>query len=247
MDKIKNALTRKFGPLPAWAWLALAGAAYYLYTRYSGSSSSSSGSTTVSSPINPAGTPAITTSGTTGNVGSTSGGSASTGGAGSGNVGNSAALASAIAGLTKALSSVPAGSKTTVSSPPLKTVAHRFTTSAKRVPKPKTIHLQGARQAWQSVRAKSRTSSATVDRTVTAHRISKPPVRRTPMVIRRMNTLGQVKAVPRPRPRVSMTRKVVRQRPIAVTRPARREPARPAVRPSNPPRRTIRTVRKPTV
>ena len=34
--KLKGALTRKFGPLPAWAWLALLGGAVYLYRRYSG-------------------------------------------------------------------------------------------------------------------------------------------------------------------------------------------------------------------
>jgi hypothetical protein len=45
MKGIKAALTRKFGPLPAWAWLAIAGGAYYLWRRRQGATTGGSGST----------------------------------------------------------------------------------------------------------------------------------------------------------------------------------------------------------
>lgn len=37
--RLKSALTRKFGPLPAWAWAALLGGAYYFYRKYSAAAS----------------------------------------------------------------------------------------------------------------------------------------------------------------------------------------------------------------
>lgn len=39
MDRVKNALTRKIGPLPAWGWLLLAFGGIYFYRRYSATSS----------------------------------------------------------------------------------------------------------------------------------------------------------------------------------------------------------------
>lgn len=45
MNKIKHALTRKFGPLPAWAWLFVAGATYYFYRKYTAASSSNTSTT----------------------------------------------------------------------------------------------------------------------------------------------------------------------------------------------------------
>lgn len=33
-DQVKNILTRKFGPLPGWAWLVIAAGAYFVYSRY---------------------------------------------------------------------------------------------------------------------------------------------------------------------------------------------------------------------
>lgn len=36
MSRIKGALTRKLGPLPAWVWLTIAGGAILLYRRWSG-------------------------------------------------------------------------------------------------------------------------------------------------------------------------------------------------------------------
>ena len=44
MDRIKNALTRKFGPLPAWAWLGLIALAIYYYRKHQSSSSTGTGS-----------------------------------------------------------------------------------------------------------------------------------------------------------------------------------------------------------
>lgn len=44
--KIKQALTRKLGPLPAWAWLAIAGVAIFLVRRGSGGGSSTQGAAT---------------------------------------------------------------------------------------------------------------------------------------------------------------------------------------------------------
>lgn len=45
MDKIKNALTRKFGPLPAWAWFGLLAVGVYYY-RYKMSGGAASGTGT---------------------------------------------------------------------------------------------------------------------------------------------------------------------------------------------------------
>jgi hypothetical protein len=46
MSNLKSALTRKFGPLPAWAWAAIAGGALFLYRRYSAASGAVSGTGT---------------------------------------------------------------------------------------------------------------------------------------------------------------------------------------------------------
>lgn len=40
MNNVKNALTRKIGPLPAWGWLVLIGAALFFYRSRSGGASS---------------------------------------------------------------------------------------------------------------------------------------------------------------------------------------------------------------
>ena len=37
-NRVKNALTRKIGPLPAWGWFLLVGGAYYFYRKYSSAS-----------------------------------------------------------------------------------------------------------------------------------------------------------------------------------------------------------------
>ncbi len=42
IDNIKNSLTKKLGPLPAWAWLLITGVAIYLYRKHEASSSSAS-------------------------------------------------------------------------------------------------------------------------------------------------------------------------------------------------------------
>lgn len=48
MNKIKNALTRKLGPLPAWAWAMLLFGAVYFYQKYHSSTASGTGTGSVS-------------------------------------------------------------------------------------------------------------------------------------------------------------------------------------------------------
>lgn len=43
MKKLKAAATRKLGPLPVWAWILIAIAAWYFWRSYSGGSASSTG------------------------------------------------------------------------------------------------------------------------------------------------------------------------------------------------------------
>ena len=52
MDKIKDALTRKIGPLPAWAWLGIFGIGYYYYKNHiaNNSTSATQASSTVTTP-----------------------------------------------------------------------------------------------------------------------------------------------------------------------------------------------------
>lgn len=45
LDSIKAALTRKLGPLPAWAWAGIAAVGFYIYQRRSGSSNGSNANT----------------------------------------------------------------------------------------------------------------------------------------------------------------------------------------------------------
>lgn len=44
--EVKKALTRKFGPLPAWAWTAIGGVGLYLYEAHKANSAATSSTTT---------------------------------------------------------------------------------------------------------------------------------------------------------------------------------------------------------
>lgn len=83
-DKVKAALTRKLGPLPAWAWAGIAAVAFYIYQRRSGSTANTT------AVANPANVPAFgqdpfpITGGSGSGGGSNGGGSGSGGGDGTG-------------------------------------------------------------------------------------------------------------------------------------------------------------------
>lgn len=51
MDKVKNALTRKFGPLPAWGWFLLAFAGIYFYRKWSANNAASTATTSSTTTV----------------------------------------------------------------------------------------------------------------------------------------------------------------------------------------------------
>lgn len=55
MSDIKGALTRKLGPLPAWAWAAVAGVALFLYRRHQGAQAAATDTTPTTSYYGPYG------------------------------------------------------------------------------------------------------------------------------------------------------------------------------------------------
>jgi hypothetical protein len=60
VNKLKDLLTRKFGPLPAWAWGALIAGGVYFYRKYESgktSTTTSTASTTATTPTNDTGVP----------------------------------------------------------------------------------------------------------------------------------------------------------------------------------------------
>lgn len=55
MDDIKGALTRKIGPLPAWAWFGIAAVALYLYRRHTESAATQQSQATDTANVGPYG------------------------------------------------------------------------------------------------------------------------------------------------------------------------------------------------
>lgn len=54
MNNVKGALSRKFGPLPAWAWFIIAAGALYFYRKYQANNATTSGTGTGSvAPVTP--------------------------------------------------------------------------------------------------------------------------------------------------------------------------------------------------
>lgn len=95
MADIQAALTRKFGPLPAWGWAGIAGGGIWWYRQHTGTASSaSSGATPDTAQVGPYGQYPVDIGGggLTGGGGSSGGGSGDTGsgaGVGTGDTGGS--------------------------------------------------------------------------------------------------------------------------------------------------------------
>ncbi len=265
MDKVKEALTRKLGPLPAWAWLTIFGVGYYLYKNKIASSSATQATSTVPSPVTPQSpitvspgdsvynpnTGTLTTAPGGSSGGSGGGGGYSSGGSGSG----SGSLNNALNAIAQALgnlnnSSANGTASGVVATSGLKSQARKIVT---RKAKPKTAQQArttttlaapavtipsetGARQQFLHMRSTAAVHEPKHATTISVHKAQPHP--------RTIHLIGARQTYERMRARTPVVTHAVRQRRVAATQPARRPEPRPNIRPSAPKTRNVNRRRK---
>lgn len=258
MSKIKSALTRKWGPLPAWAWFAIVGGVYYFYRKYSATASG-----TGTGSVGPAAaTPQPQTvlqpgesvyDPNSGSLTTAPGGSSSGDGSGGATTSSAADLAAAMDALANAIATGMPPTQVQVTVPGPTTPGTSGTAPPiRRVPKPpkrkKPENTYPKEAPVRPKKGKSRgRSKATINPGGKRRVAAKPaPVgSKAPSnggKGRGRSTGGVSPAPPRvhQRPRTPVVTYVPTQRRTGGMQPGRRAEAAPAPRPSAPPPRTHR-------
>lgn len=269
MSKVKSALTRKWGPLPAWAWFLLVGGAYYLYKRYSAASSGTGTGSVGPTPATPQPQTVLQpgesvydpNSGTlTTAPGGASGDTGGGGGTTSGDTTGASAsdLAAAMDSLAGAIASgmppsqVDVTLPTTPDSPGTAGTAHGTTKRTtkhkpKKKPTKKPVKPRGPHKGKTRPRSGASTRKNAGGRTGPRWKPSLPRPRRhssgSKVTGRGSGGVSPMPSRARQRPRTPVVTTVQNQRPQGGFRPGRRQPAAPAPRPSAPPPRTQRSPR----
>lgn len=288
MSNIKNALTKKFGPFPAWVWAVIIGGAYYYYEKHKAASTTATTATTAAAstttgdttptPLAPGqslyvpGTGLVTAPGTYG------GGSAGTTtptqpylGIGGGPLytspyatpnpnpttsGSTNPPTSSVGGKPKGKRKPKAKAKAKGKVSRLPSLGKKRTRSTGGVPH--ALGLPGGSLGKRVKKTPIRPQAGTGATTLSSRFSGKgravgstfgaAPIRkrsqRPTINTASPNTSGELKNNVRQRPMNPMVTSVVRQRPVAATKPAARPPATHAPKPSAPPTRTMRSVRK---
>lgn len=244
MDKIKDALTRKIGPLPAWAWLGIFGIGYYYYKNHiaNNSTSATQASSTVTTPTPQS--PITVSPGdsvynpNTGTLTTAPGGGGGYGGGG----GGGGQLANALSNIATALTNLNNNAPNAATSPapnsspvPANTLPFRILkTNAKKIvskrgkPRVKHTPLGAVNNRPRSTAAVHNTTHATKTTRHTA-----VPHSRTP------NLEGARQQFLHERAKTPVVTHTVNAHPVARTQPAHRSEPVHNVRPSAPPKRTV--------
>ena len=229
MDKIKSALTRKFGPLPAWAWLGILGVGYYYYrNRTSAASGTGTGAVAPAPPTPQPGqlldpgqsyydpntgglvtapTPGGSSNGSSGNT-SAPGSTSNPPATGNGQTGNTAAW--------KAWFN--------------KRYLRRRPKQWQKLWVKRHPNARKRPNATINTRSGGRTTARTKSSGVTRGRSRASLLMAIPAGSGISNNPASMHR--RPRPKTPIQREVIRQHPVAATRPSAQPEPRPAPRPS---------------
>ena len=235
MTRIKEALTRKFGPLPAWAWLLMLFGAVYYYRKHYGTAATTTASTPTATTNTGSDQPPITLDPGqsvydpgTGALTTAPGGGGSTDATGGGGTGGGGGLPAG---------SGPADTTLPATQPPFvvriingaKPNTHKPVKPKHGVKRPNPVKKPGRARSTTAINHKSHSPSGGK---------AKPSVRSR--VVTRIGG-SHVAGAPRQRPKMPVTRPVVRQRPVASASPSPAHQPAPhnPPRPSAPPPRNV--------
>lgn len=254
LDTVKNALTRKFGPLPAWAWLGILGFGYYYYQKHYGSGAVSGTGTGSVTPTPPTPQDPVTLDPgqsvydpNTGALDTAPGGDSS-GGSNGTDVGSALEdLANAIQGALNQANSPVGTAPSTSSKPKGKRKIKKPKIGKPKVAKPKhpknkkrprgktSISPKTGGRLWGRIAPKGTKRPTSRKSNVT---VSDPGFNGNRPVTVNRKTASELRSVSRARDRTKTpaTRTVVRQRPIAT----HAAPRRASAPPSHPARRRHR-------